>query len=616
MIILWDVFISHASEDKEAIARPLAEALQKRGLRVWYDEFTLKLGDSLRRTIDRGLSESTYGIVILSRTFFTKDWPQKELDGLDARERHGKKVILPIWHDITKEEVEKYSPMLAGRLAAQTKDGMRHTVDMIMSVVSDKTPPTPTDYKITDKIVTIQAEKDSFLIGHSISFTGFSVNSGDHVILMIFGPGKFSKGLELAHPRISDKNVWNFLWQPENTIFPGHYTITVFDPDKNISDEVMIRAEKGSITVLAQGTGTYYISEKIKLIGTNTAGKKVFLTLKGPDAQQRERRIDRLEVDSEDENPDTFLNLDVRQDNTWSYIWDTKIDSKLLDDGYYQIYAINSPVSTDNLSNFSPHYFGTVSIMMRPPFISATVSQSSFARGDIITITGTAEGVQYHEVLIWIFGERNTIVDKININQDASYIYQISRKISKKLEPGQYFAIIQHPMMDDEFEVYFDDHKRYVLSNTPKKGTIVFPINGEGSLHGFDAITRLITSINNPDIDDTYTRLSFLIDPPIIRFDSIDNKKQGEKFTITASTNLAVDDEIFVEVFLSTGHSDQKKKPYVLGKGMLRVVKGDAGLNKIFFDFDTTIYQPAEYVVKASAMNIDMSTSTSFKIIP
>jgi len=410
VIYLWDVFICHASEDKDAVARPLAEALQKRGLRVWYDEFTLKLGDSLRRTIDRGLSESTYGIVILSRTFFTKDWPQKELDGLDVRERDGKKVILPIWHDITKDDVEKYSPMLAGRLAAQTKDGMRHTVDMIMAVVRDEIPPAPENYKITDKVVTIQAEKDSFIVGHSISFTGFSVNCGDHVILMIFGPGKYSKGLEVAHPNVSEKDTWNFQWQPGNTIIPGYYTVTVFDPDKNITDEVLVRAQKGSITILVQGEGSYYISEKIKILGTNTAGKKVFLTLKGPDAQQQERRIDRLDIATEDEKPDTFLELDVRQDNTWSYVWDTKKEAKFLKDGYYQIYAIDSPVSTDSLTNFSPHTFGIVSILMRPPFISATVSQPSFAQGDIITITGTAEGVQYHEILIWIFGEKNTIV--------------------------------------------------------------------------------------------------------------------------------------------------------------------------------------------------------------
>lgn len=78
---MWDVFISHASEDKEAVVRPMAAALVQAGLRVWYDEFTLTLGDGLRESIDRGLAQSRYGIVVLSPSFFGKRWPQQELSG-------------------------------------------------------------------------------------------------------------------------------------------------------------------------------------------------------------------------------------------------------------------------------------------------------------------------------------------------------------------------------------------------------------------------------------------------------------------------------------------------------------------------------------------------------
>lgn len=81
----FDVFISHASEDKDEIVRPLAHALKQQGLDVWYDEFELRLGDSLRRKIDAGLARSTFGIVVLSQAFFKKDWPNYELDGLVTR---------------------------------------------------------------------------------------------------------------------------------------------------------------------------------------------------------------------------------------------------------------------------------------------------------------------------------------------------------------------------------------------------------------------------------------------------------------------------------------------------------------------------------------------------
>src|SRR5207244_1479019 len=73
-----DVFVSHASEDKDAVARPLVQKLIAKGITVWFDEYELKLGDSLRRKIDQGLAQSRHGLVIMSKNFFSKPWPQKE----------------------------------------------------------------------------------------------------------------------------------------------------------------------------------------------------------------------------------------------------------------------------------------------------------------------------------------------------------------------------------------------------------------------------------------------------------------------------------------------------------------------------------------------------------
>lgn len=115
-----DAFISHASEDKEEFVRDFANRLRDAGVRVWYDEFSLKWGDSLRRNIDRGLASSRFGIVVLSSHFFAKEWPQKELDGLFALEEVGRSRILPIWHKISKDEVARHSPILADKLALNT----------------------------------------------------------------------------------------------------------------------------------------------------------------------------------------------------------------------------------------------------------------------------------------------------------------------------------------------------------------------------------------------------------------------------------------------------------------------------------------------------------------
>lgn len=128
----FDVFISHASEDKDEVVRPLAEALKQGGLVVWYDEFELRIGDSLRRKIDSGLARSRFGVVVLSQEFFRKGWPNYELDGLVTRAVSGEQVLLPIWHNITKKEVIQHSPSLADKLARSTAT---HTVEEIAAEI-------------------------------------------------------------------------------------------------------------------------------------------------------------------------------------------------------------------------------------------------------------------------------------------------------------------------------------------------------------------------------------------------------------------------------------------------------------------------------------------------
>lgn len=130
----YDVFISHASEDKEEFVKPLVESLQSLGYKVWYDEFTLKVGDSLRRSIDNGLNNSRYGVVVLSSAFFSKNWPQYELDGLQALEMEGSKVILPIWHLVSKNQVQNYSPSLVDKKALNSSVS---TIDEIAAQLAE-----------------------------------------------------------------------------------------------------------------------------------------------------------------------------------------------------------------------------------------------------------------------------------------------------------------------------------------------------------------------------------------------------------------------------------------------------------------------------------------------
>ena len=130
----YDVFISHASEDKAEVVRPLAEQLRTMGLRVWYDEFEMRVGDSLIRKIDHGISNSRFGLVVLSPSFIGKGWTEYELDGMVSNQVKGRQRILPIWHDLSSEDVLEYSASLADKVALSTA---YDTVDRIAEKVFD-----------------------------------------------------------------------------------------------------------------------------------------------------------------------------------------------------------------------------------------------------------------------------------------------------------------------------------------------------------------------------------------------------------------------------------------------------------------------------------------------
>jgi hypothetical protein len=132
----FDVFISHSSVDKPYVV-PLVSALEATGISVWFDKTTMEWGDSLRGEIDRGLAACRYGIVVFSKAFLKKKkWTEHELNALFAREEPGKKVILPIWHGITRDDLIDYSPAFADRLAKNSiTDTYADIVDGLLSML-------------------------------------------------------------------------------------------------------------------------------------------------------------------------------------------------------------------------------------------------------------------------------------------------------------------------------------------------------------------------------------------------------------------------------------------------------------------------------------------------
>lgn len=615
MILLPDVFISHATEDKEKVARPLAEALRNNGLDVWFDEYSLKIGDNLRESVDNGIKTSRYGILIFSKSFFEKQWTRKELDAFFAREITGQKVILPVWHELSFEDILELAPTLANRFAIKTSDGMEQMVNQILKVVKPEVLGKKTDIPL-QPLVDIYANKDAILVGRSIEFSGQCINGGNVVHLTVIGPGEYSKGKEIASPVVSSSGKWRYEWTPDISIEPGEFLMKVADSLHKVSDEITFRIEKGAVTMVASGDPVHYIGEQIRLSGTSTVStKEIYLSIKRHGLFSKQRKIAQLNVPCQNNNPDSFTKVKIENDNTWSFTWDTSLIASELKKGYYTIYATEAPLTFGNLDKKA---FSSLSIIIEQPFVgvSGTASQSTIAQGDRLYITGTAKGRPSIGVRIWIFGDFICLLKTVLVNPDTSYKLELSREETKKLVSGQYFVVIQHPMMNNEFDVYLDPGNKKVLSNYPKKGTELFSIDGPMSKKGADAAIALVQALNNPGIDDTYTKLQFLVEKPMIRFDSISDKHIGDKFTITAGTNLAVDDEVIFD--FSSVNPDSKKRFQRIEPGTtmrVKVTKGDSGWNRLSFDVDTASFTPGKYLLRASALNVDVETPAFFSIL-
>ena len=237
----WDVFICHASEDKQDVVEPLAAELKSRGVEVWLDKYVLRIGDSLLEKIDDGLSNSRYGIVVLSPSFFHKDWPRKELDGLVQKEIAGKKVVLPVWHNIKRNDIVKYSPILAGKLAETTEKGINFLTEELMLAMSDDVslknlnviPRSNIDLLVEYKRLLISQDVHKYSLIFAIRLN--KPPSKESFLLKLLWP-KFvrilkCKGLTEKRSFEKDNIIYiEYLFEYKSKLYPGD-TIEVIHPD-------------------------------------------------------------------------------------------------------------------------------------------------------------------------------------------------------------------------------------------------------------------------------------------------------------------------------------------------------------------------------------------------
>jgi hypothetical protein len=207
----------------------------------------------------------------------------------------------------------------------------------------------------------IEANKDSFILGSSITFSGSCIDGGNKVHLVIFGPGEFSNGIEIATPQVSIQNRWIFIWTPDKNAIPGSYVAHVFTDEKRNYGILEFKIHKGAVTVVTAGSQSYYIGDKIRFSGTCNASSTVFLSFFFPGSKVQ-RKFDQSSIESINGDENTFLKLDVKSDHTWSYEWDTTTMAPVKGEGIFIILACEGPFLRDYMKDKA---YGTVSIILK-----------------------------------------------------------------------------------------------------------------------------------------------------------------------------------------------------------------------------------------------------------
>jgi len=381
------------------------------------------------------------------------------------------------------------------------------------------------------------------------------------------------------------------------------------------SADVHVLVEKGSVTVVAAGDQSYFLGQEVLLSGTNSETDKVYLFITGPNLPSDGGLMTdpRAPVQTM-VTPYTITSTDVSEDNTWEYKWQTA--NLTIDAGTYTIYAVATP---SNKAQLADTRYGTVPVIIRKAFVTAQASPSTVAQGDSVWIRGVAEGQPSQGVAVWVMGKNFASRDTEGVNDDGTFEHEFGGAITSPMTSGQYFVVIQHPMYNDEFDAIVQGD--YVVGAYPVRWSRLFQLLGTGSLQGSDAANALTVALDNPDIDDTYTKLQFLVEVPEITIVPITEKMVGDQFEVRGTTNLAVDDELLVEVYSSSFSPTEKE--FIQGfsgtTGTVKVVKGTEGFNTWAFPVDTTTFKPDEYIVSVSAIGLqsaqDVTATTLFTMI-
>ena len=417
--------------------------------------------------------------------------------------------------------------------------------------------------------------------------------------------------------KLNDSGTRTVEWKTSKDTKDKKYTIRVErkSGSQYKSDEVDIKVEKGDVSIVASGDQSYYLGEEVKLSGTDSETDITYLFITGPNLPKNGGMLKSPHKEVINDQAASFDQADVQDDDTWEFKWQTA--NLEMDAGTYTVYAVSAPRDANHLNDAQ---YDTVSLVIKKPYIQATASASVVAKGDKLYIRGTAEGDPSQGVAIWILGKNKVLYATDSVNDDMTFEHEIKGAETETLYAGQYFVVVQHPMYNNEFDVYPDNSldPQKVLGAYPTRDSELFRIGGSGSLQGTDAADALVKAIDSAMVDDIYTKLQFLVEEPKVTINPIGEQSVGSKFAISGTTNLMYDDnDLQVEVTSSSFKPTDKSQSgeFSGASGTVKVQQGTDGLNKWSFNVDASTFKPDEYIVRVSGVTTDVVETALFNIV-
>jgi len=233
-----------------------------------------------------------------------------------------------------------------------------------------------------------------------------------------------------------------------------------------------------------------------------------------------------------------------------------------------------------------------------------------------VLISGIATGQPRAGLQVWVIGKNYVKISGVQVNSDDTYSYELKSAETQNLASGQYLVIIQHPMMNAEFDVIYNAASGEVINRQLDSGKAIFLLTGPGSLQRPDAGYALMQAIKSQNIDDDFTTVPFFVDEPSSLINPIGNHYIGDRFTLSGSTNLAVGNDLLVEIYSSSFTPTQKEQgsEFSGSSGTVKVVPGTGGYNTWSFDVDTSTFRADEYLVKVSGVTREVIASATFTV--